>query len=123
MRTFLRLDGGGISFGQLAADGKSNEITAITELLSKLSLTGNIVTLDAMGCQRGIAQNILDQQADYILALCQAECLTWPPLINPTYGAFDDNHGRTVHRRGWVIPVADRLSELQDWPGLAFRTL
>lgn len=122
----------GISLGQLAVDGKSNEITAIPELLSKLSLTGNIVTLDAMGCQRGIAQNILDQQADYILALkgnqgkkhkavmalCQTECLTWPPLINPTYDAFDDNHGRTVRRRGWVIPVADRLSELQDWPGV-----
>lgn len=122
----------GISLGQLAVDGKSNEITAIPELLSKLSLQGNIVTLDAMGCQRGIAQNILDQRADYILALkgnqgkkhkavmalCQTECLTWPPLINPTYDAFDDNHGRTVRRRGWVIPVAGRLSELQGWPGV-----
>lgn len=122
----------GISLGQLAVDGKSNEITAIPELLSKLSLKGNIVTLDAMGCQHSIAQNILDQQADYILALkgnqgkkhkavmalCQTECLIYPPLISPAYDAFDDSHGRTVRRRGWVIPVADRLSELQNWPGV-----
>lgn len=59
----------GISLGQLAVDGKSNEITAVPELLNKLSLHGNIITLDAMGCQRSIAQNIIDQQADYILAL------------------------------------------------------
>jgi hypothetical protein len=58
-----------ISPGQWAVDGKSNEITAVPELLSKLSLHGNIITLDAMGCQRSIAQNIIDQQADYILAL------------------------------------------------------
>jgi predicted transposase YbfD/YdcC len=122
----------GISLGQLAVDGKSNEITAIPELLSRLSLKGNIVTLDAMGCQRGIAQNILDQQADYILALkgnqskkhkavvafCQTECLSYPSSIKPTYDAFDDRHGRTVRRRGWVIPVTDRLSDLQDWPGV-----
>ncbi|PNM27243.1 ISAs1 family transposase [Yersinia enterocolitica] len=122
----------GISLGQLAVDGKSNEITAIPELLSRLSLKGNIVTLDAMGCQRGIAQNILDQQADYILALkgnqskkhkavvafCHTECLSYPSSIKPTYDAFDDRHGRTVRRRGWVIPVTDRLSDLHDWPGV-----
>ncbi|WP_277972945.1 ISAs1 family transposase [Pantoea agglomerans] len=49
----------GISLGQLAVDGKSNEITAVLELLKKLSLHGNIITLDAMGCQRSIAQNII----------------------------------------------------------------
>jgi hypothetical protein len=54
----------GLSLGQRAVDGKSNEITAIPELLDSLSLAGNIVTLDAMGCQRAIAQKILDQQAD-----------------------------------------------------------
>lgn len=122
----------GISLGQLAVDGKSNEITAVPELLSKLSLQGNIITLDAMGCQRSIAQNIIDQQADYILALkgnqgkkhkavvafCEAKCLTYPSSIKPVYDAFDDSHGRTVRRRGWVIPVTDELSELQDWPGV-----
>nr|ULG19810.1 ISAs1 family transposase [Yersinia frederiksenii]ULG19839.1 ISAs1 family transposase [Yersinia frederiksenii]ULG19911.1 ISAs1 family transposase [Yersinia frederiksenii] len=122
----------GISLGQLAVDGKSNEITAIPELLSKLSLQGNIITLDAMGCQRGIAQNIINQQADYILALkgnqgkkhkavvafCETECLAYPSSIKPVYDAFDDSHGRTVRRRGWVLPVTDELSELQDWPGV-----
>jgi hypothetical protein len=51
------------------ADGKSNEITAIPALLETLSLTNGIVTLDAMGCQKMIAGQILDQGADYRLGL------------------------------------------------------
>ena len=122
----------GISPGQLAVDGKSNEIKAIPELLSRLSLKGNIVTMDAMGCQRGIAQNIIDQQAGYILALkgnqrkkhkavvafCATKCLTYPSATEPAYDAFDKSHGRMVRRRAWVLPVTDDLSELQDWPGV-----
>jgi len=55
--------------GQTKVDEKSNEITAIPKLLAMLVLEGAIVTLDAMGCQREIAQAILDRQADYVLAL------------------------------------------------------
>jgi hypothetical protein len=57
----------GLALGQREVDGKSNEITAIPALLETLSLKNCIVTLDAMGCQKTIAGQILDQGADYLL--------------------------------------------------------
>src|SRR3954465_11291519 len=59
----------GLALGQREVDGKSNEITAIPALLETLSLTNSIVTLDAMGCQKTIANQILDRSADYLLVL------------------------------------------------------
>ena len=60
---------GGMSLGQLATAEKSNEITAIPELLDQLDVSGSIVTIDAAGCQREIAAKIVDAEADYVLAL------------------------------------------------------
>jgi len=57
----------GIVLGQRKVDDKSNEITAIPELLRVLDVAGCIVTLDAMGCQKEIAQTIRDEKADYVL--------------------------------------------------------
>jgi hypothetical protein len=54
---------------QIATDAKSNEITAVPKLLEMLSLKGTIVTVDALNCQRTIAQQIVDQDGDYALAL------------------------------------------------------
>src|SRR3954452_16583554 len=59
----------GVVLGQVATDAKSNEITAIPVLLKLLALEGAIVTIDAMGCQTAIAQQIVEQRADYVLAL------------------------------------------------------
>jgi predicted transposase YbfD/YdcC len=59
----------GLSLGQVATDEKSNEITAIPELLKLVDIRGAIITIDAMGTQRAIAAEIIDQQADYVLAL------------------------------------------------------
>ena len=59
----------GVCLGQVKTDTKSNEITAIPQLLELLELRGCIVTLDAMGCQRDIAQAIQDKKADYVLAV------------------------------------------------------
>ena len=59
----------GLALGQREVDGKSNEITAIPALLETLSLTNCIVTLDAMGCQKAIAGQIVARGADYVLAL------------------------------------------------------
>lgn len=59
----------GLVLGQVKVDEKSNEITAVPELLDALVLKGCIVTLDAMGCQKDIAAHIADKQADYVLAL------------------------------------------------------
>ncbi|WP_114327519.1 ISAs1 family transposase [Candidatus Colwellia aromaticivorans] len=69
--------------GQTAVSEKSNEITAIPELLSMLDIENSIITLDAMGCQKAIAEQIIKQKADYILALkgnhsgMQAELEAW----------------------------------------------
>lgn len=57
----------GLSFGQLCTEEKENEITVIPLLLDKLCLKGNIVTIDAMGCQKKIASKIIEKQGDYIL--------------------------------------------------------
>ena len=59
----------GMVLGQVATDRKSNEITAIPDLLEHLLLEGCIVTIDAMGCQKKIAQGIVNKGADYVLAL------------------------------------------------------
>lgn len=61
--------GNGLALGQVKVDDKSNEITAIPELLRVLELKGCIVTIDAMGCQKEIAAAIVDKKADYLLAL------------------------------------------------------
>ena len=62
----------GLTLGQVKVNDKSNEITAIPELLDLLELQGCIVTIDAMGTQKAIAQRICEKEADYLLA---------PPLI------------------------------------------
>jgi predicted transposase YbfD/YdcC len=59
----------GLSLGQLATDQKSNEITAIPALLKLVDLRGAIITIDAMGCQTAIAEEIVKGPADYVLAL------------------------------------------------------
>jgi len=59
----------GLSLGQVACDEKSNEITAIPELLRLVDIKGTIITIDAMGTQKAIAEQIIDGQADYVLAL------------------------------------------------------
>ncbi len=60
--------------GQTAVDSKTNEITAIPELLTMLDIENSIITLDAMGCQQEIAKQIIKQKADYILALKSNHC-------------------------------------------------
>jgi predicted transposase YbfD/YdcC len=62
-------EGNGLVLGQLKVADKSNEITAVPELLRVLELSGCIVTLDAMGCQKNIAKEIKEADADYVLAL------------------------------------------------------
>jgi predicted transposase YbfD/YdcC len=59
----------GILLGQRKVDAKSNEITAVPELLKLLFVKGCIVTVDALNCQKDIAQTVIDAQADYVFAL------------------------------------------------------
>jgi DDE_Tnp_1-associated/Transposase DDE domain len=100
----------GLVLGQREVDGKSNEITAIPELLDTLHLEGAIVTLDAMGCQKDIAARIRAKGADYLLALkanhgrafeaahgyFERTCFGRGAGGRPALDAFDDSHGRLV---------------------------
>src|ERR1017187_5038583 len=64
----------GLSLGQVACAEKSNEITAIPELLRLVDIKGTIITIDAMGTQKAIAAQIVDLKADYVLALKSTIC-------------------------------------------------
>jgi predicted transposase YbfD/YdcC len=75
--------------GQVKTDTKSNEITAIPDLLHLLALEGCIVTIDAMGCQTAIASQLVDQGADYVLALKDNQGSTYQPVVD----FFDQFHG------------------------------
>lgn len=123
--------------GQLATDCKSNEITAIPKLLAMLDLAGATVTIDAMGCQREIARQIVGQKADYILAVKENQPTLHEKVKrlmdeaildgfkDVTHGRFeqsDAGHGRIEKRRVWASnDLVKWLGEelLNQWPGLA----
>jgi predicted transposase YbfD/YdcC len=119
---------------QVKVDSKSNEITAIPELLRVLAINGCIVTIDAMGCQRVIAHQIVEQGGDYVLALKDnqdtlsddvvdtfAQAPRFEDLVIEENRGVEKGHGRIEVRRAQVIPDPDVLAWLQDqhhWPGL-----
>jgi predicted transposase YbfD/YdcC len=117
--------------GQVKVDDKSNEITAIPELLHLLDISGCLVTIDAMGCQREIAEQIKEQQGDYVLALkgnhkglheqlqklfLQVSEVNLETLAGEFYQTVDEAHGRLELRRCFSLS-AEQLDT--DWPGLA----
>ena len=119
--------------GQVKVADKSNEIVAIPALLKMMSIEGAIVTIDAMGCQRDIAQQILDQKADYVLALKgnqgtlreDVEVFADEQKANgfkdtPVSRAqtVDNDHGRLETRTYTVFQDVAWLQERHDWPGL-----
>jgi predicted transposase YbfD/YdcC len=123
----------GLALGQRAVDGKSNEIVAIPELLDTLHLDGCIVTLDAMGCQKGIAERIRAKGADYVLVLkanhghafeavrehFERTCFGLGSGGRPVFDAFEEGHGRLVRRRAFMDPAAKDLEPLRGWPELS----
>jgi predicted transposase YbfD/YdcC len=123
----------GVVLGQRKVDIKSNEITAIPELLDLLALKGCIVTIDAMGCQRTIAEKILDQGADYVLALKGNQ-----PTLEAAVERFfvsgpeaeahratsayteqtEQGHGRVETRCAWISEELNADLTAAAWPGL-----
>ena len=119
--------------GQQATEAKSNEITAIPKLLALLELKGCIVTLDAMGCQSAIAQQILEQKGDYVLGLkgnqgtlheavedfftC-AERQQFAGVLHDHLEEIDKDHGRFEIRRYWITEELQSLPETGHWKGL-----
>ena len=88
----------GVSLGQRAVDGKSNEITAVPELLKLLELEGAIVTYDAMGCQKEIAQAIRDEGADYLLAVKDNQPRLFEDVMASFVDAFEGERGESSCR-------------------------
>lgn len=131
----------GLVLGQLKVADKSNEITAVPELLRVLDVRGCIVTTDAMGCQKKIVKQIIDSGADYVLALkgnhetVHEEVKTYlddairrQAADGPTHGSeipelvytetVEKNHGRLETRRYWQSESIDWFADLAKWEGL-----
>jgi len=122
-----------IVLGQVKVDEKSNEITAIPELLSMLEIQNCIITIDAMGCQRAIAEVIQGKGADYVLALKgnqgtlredvelffeDAEEHDFKGSEYEYHKTFDKDHGRIETREYWIVSELDWLEQKKRWAGL-----
>ena len=122
--------------GQVVVEEKSNEITAIPELLELLLLEGCIVTIDAMGTQRAIAAQIIEQKGDYVLALKENQASLYEHVADTFRLAQQEQfrdvafqfaesvqkaHGRLEIRKHWIIDDVEQLSYLNEegqWQGL-----
>lgn len=126
--------GSGLCLGQEATDAKSNEITAIPALLKTLGLRGCIVTIDAIGCQKDIARQIIkESKADYVLALkgnqtslhqdvkdyFEAPTAPWKDASHSVFQETDKGHGRVEVRKVIATDNIGWLSQRRDWCGLA----
>jgi predicted transposase YbfD/YdcC len=120
-----------LCLAQYKTDTKSNEITAIPEILDFLEISGCIITIDAMGCQKTIAEQIIDKEADYIFGLKDNQ----EALSLAVFTAFDEhgkyaegsksaqagkNHGREESRTCRVLPaeMLPNWAQTEDWKGL-----
>jgi predicted transposase YbfD/YdcC len=120
--------------GQVKVADKSNEIVAIPKLLDMLAIEGAVVTIDAMGCQRVIAQKIIDKKADYIFALkgnqgslkddvnlfvAEQKANDFSNTTITRHQTVDGNHGRIETRDITVIHDIGWLQERHNWPAMA----
>jgi predicted transposase YbfD/YdcC len=124
----------GLTLGQVAVDAKSNEVTAIPQLIGLLDLKGCVVTIDAAGCQKDIAAQIVAKDADYVLALKDNQ----PTLRAQVADYFleqlgeekprrklrhlrqvEEGHGRTETRETFVAPATEAMIAPGTWAGLA----
>ncbi len=132
----------GLALGQVATEEKSNEITAIPELIDRIDVKGAIVTIDAMGCQKEIAKKIVDAKGDYVLAVKDNQ----PNLHKATQEVFSDQrqdellrmphrqhatrdkgHGRNDERHYVLVKIPENFPLSKEWPsvravGMAVRT-
>lgn len=122
-----------IVIGQEVTNEKSNEITAIPNLLERLELNGCIVTIDAMGCQTEIVEDIVDKKADYVLGLkgnqssmheavedyfVTAEANEFEDTKCDYVEEIDGDHGRIEIRRYWTTEDLNTLPQTEKWKGL-----
>lgn len=125
--------GQSVVLGQVKCEEKSNEITAIPELLKILNIAGCIVTIDAIGCQKNIVAEIADKQADYVISLKGnqgilhkeiKDYLDWAERTGFAEIQYDycrtleKGHGRIEERRCWVTEEIGWLEGKEDWKNL-----
>ena len=123
----------GLSLGQVACEEKSNEITAIPELLRLVDIKGAIITIDAMGTQKAIAAQIVEGEADYVLALKGNQETLHQAVVDHILEQWEDDfarvkarrhqtretgHGRDETRTYIQMPVPESLPGLELWEGL-----
>ena len=123
----------GLSLGQVACAEKSNEITAIPELLQLVDIKGSIITIDAMGTQKAIAATIINREADYVLALKGNQETLQQAVIDHIdeqskndfanaqarrHTTKEKGHGREEIRSYIQMPVPEGLRGLELWKGL-----
>lgn len=122
-----------LALGQVAVDGKSNEITAIPQLLELLDLHGALVTIDAMGCQKAIAQKIIDGGGNYALTVKENQEHLYDDiqqsfidacdkdfvgLKHDTYETRERGHGREEYRCYTVLHHTEGIRNAEAWTGL-----
>ncbi|WP_445771703.1 ISAs1 family transposase [Rheinheimera sp.] len=118
----------GVVMGQVKTDEKSNEITAIPQLLNLLELKGCLVSLDAMGCQKEIAQQIVDKKADYLLTVkgnqghlhnAVKQVFVGKAHKDSAAQSLEKNRGRLEYREFQVCPANELPEKLKAaWPAL-----
>jgi predicted transposase YbfD/YdcC len=126
----------GVSLGQVATDRKSNEITAIPELLKILDISGCLITADAMGCQSDIAADVVEREGDYLLAVKGNQGLLYRDIIacfaqmtddqvlrglHTSHTTEDSGHGRLEKRVCDVLSgtkVIERIRHKNNWVSL-----
>ena len=121
----------GLSLGQVTCDEKSNEITAIPELLRLVDINGAIITIDAMGTQKAIAEHVVQGGADYVLALKGNQGTLHQAVIESIderlegdlagvqeFVTTETNHGREATRTDLQLPAPEHLPGLLGWRGL-----
>lgn len=124
------LNGEGLTLGQQVVDSKSNEKTAIPKLLEQLDVSGSLVSIDAMGCSPVIAKKIIEEEADYLLALKANNGFLYEQVQNHLDQALegylgddfhvevDFGHGRLERRTCYVSEALQWIDGSSDWKGL-----
>jgi len=116
-----------LSFRQQQVEEKSNEITAIPQILEMVDCGGSVITIDAIGCQKAIVEEIREQEADYVIALKANQGALYEQVVDfidkrkaqlPVYTSLEKGHNRGEERKLYLATAIDLVDEAQQWKDL-----
>jgi predicted transposase YbfD/YdcC len=116
-----------LSFGQQQVEKKSNELTAIPQVLEMVDCQGSVITIDAIGCQKSIVETIRGKQADYIIALKANQGVLYEQVADfmgkriaqlPSYSSREKNHNRGEERKLYLATAIELVDQAQQWKDL-----